>query len=83
MPVLRSECGAAAESKAENIREIKWRPADRRTGGRAKRIKTRKVKQEGVSIIGTEFHQEPGRLGANVDRSRCWSGEVRNSSMER
>ena len=52
-PVLRSECGAAAETKEENIRDVKWRPADRRTGGRAERIRTRKVKQEDASITGT------------------------------
>ena len=56
--MLRSECGAAADSKEENIREIKWRPADRRTSGRAKRIKMEKVKQEDVSIIGTGFRLE-------------------------
>ena len=52
--MLRSGCGAAAESKEENIRGTKWRPADRRTGGRAKRIRTKRVKQEDVSIIGTD-----------------------------
>ena len=50
--MLRSGCGAAAESKGENIRDMKWRPADRRTGGRAKRIRTRKVKQEDASKYG-------------------------------
>ena len=54
--MLRSECGAAAESKEESIRRTKWRPADRRTGGRAKRIRTRKVKQKDASVIGTGFH---------------------------
>ena len=42
-----------AEPKEENIRETKWRPADRRAGGRVKRIKTRKVRQEDISDIGT------------------------------
>ena len=40
--MLRSECGAAAESKEENIRGTKGRPADQRTGGRAERIKDEK-----------------------------------------
>ena len=53
--MLRSECGAAAESKEENIRGTKWRPADRKTSGRAERIKTRMVKQEDASNIGTGF----------------------------
>ena len=55
-PVLRSGCGAAAETKEENIRDVKWRPADRRAGGRAKWIKTEKVKQEDASKNGMEFH---------------------------
>ena len=48
-PVLRSGCGAAAESKRKTYERLKWRPVDRRTGGRAKRIKTRMVKQEDAS----------------------------------
>ena len=48
-------CVATAESKEESIRDMKWRPADRRTGGRAKQIKTRKVKQEGASNNGMVF----------------------------
>ena len=54
---------------------MKWRPADRRTGGRAKRIRTRKVKQEDASIIGTGFRlrergarDECGQVGMSV---RC------------
>ena len=69
--MLRSECEAAAESKEENIREIKWRPADRRTGGRAKQIKTRKVKQEDVSICrnGVPFRRTEvrGRMWMDLD----------------
>ena len=56
--MLRSECRTAAEPKEENIRETKWRPADRRAGGRVEQIKTRKVKQEDVSNIGTGSHLE-------------------------
>ena len=48
-------CIATAESKEENIQDMKWRLADRRTGGRAKRIGTRKVKQEDVTRNRTEF----------------------------
>ena len=68
--MLRSGCGAAAETKEENIRCLKWRPADRRTGGRAKWIKTRKVKQEDVSIIGTEFRL--GKCGVWDECGQIW-----------
>ena len=61
--MLRSGCGAAAESKEENIRDMKWRPVDRRTGGRAERIRTRKVKQEDVSEIGTDRVLEVRDIG--------------------
>ena len=54
--MLCSECGAAAETKEENIRDMKWRPAGRRTDGRARRIKMKTVKQEDASING------PGRV---------------------
>ena len=74
--MLCSECGAAAESKEEDIRGTKWRPAGRRTGGRAKRIKTRKVKQEDVSNIGTGFH-----LGERGVRDEC--GQVLIAVRER
>ena len=40
--------------KRKAYEELKWRPADRRAGGRAKRITTRKVKQEDASKIGTD-----------------------------
>ena len=70
--MLRSRCGAAAETKEENIRGTKWRPVDRRTGGRAKRIKMRKVKQEDVSIIETGF-----RLGEMGVGDEC--GQIQMS----
>ena len=85
--MLRSGCGAAAESKEENIRRTKWRPVDRRTGGRAKRIKTRQVKQEDVSIIGTGlrlgvcgFWDKCGQILVLVRRGEeVIDGEVRHS----
>ena len=85
-PVLRSGCGAAAETKRESIRDMKWRPADRRTGGRAKQIRMKRVKQEGVSIRGTDRvtgFQKCEASGMKVDEFGFRSGEVRNSSMEK
>ena len=58
--MLRSEYGVAAELKEENIRRTKWRPADRRTGGR---MKMKEVKQEDASIIGTGFRSEERGVG--------------------
>ena len=82
-PVLCNECGAAADSKEENIQGTKWRPADRRTGGRADRIETRKEKKKTYLILEWGSVQENGESGMNVDRSAHRSGEARNSSMER
>ena len=62
--MLRSECGAAADSKGESIRGTKWRPADRRASGRAERIRTRKAKQEDVFNIGTGFHSKESGVGS-------------------
>ena len=64
--MLRNGCGVAAESEEENIRGTEWRPADRRSGGRAKQIRVRKVKQEDVSKVGTEF-----RLGECGVNNKC------------
>ena len=61
--MLRSSCGVAAETKGENIRNMKWRPADRRAGGRAKRIKKKEVKQEDASNNGTEFRLREQGVG--------------------
>ena len=81
-------CVADAEQlrnlKEENIRDMKWRPADRRTGGRAKRIKTKTVKQEDASKYRNgPVLQECVTSGINVDGSGYRSGEARNSSMEK
>ena len=48
-------CRAAAESKRESIWDIKWKPADRRTGGGAEWIRTRKAKQGNSSKSRTGF----------------------------
>ena len=56
-------CVTAAETKKESIRDMKWRPAGRRSGGRAKRIRTNKVKREDVSKNGTEFHLRERGVG--------------------
>ena len=61
--MLRSGSGTAAEAKEENIRDVKWRPAGRRTGGRAKRIKTKEVKQEDASKSGTRFRLRERGVG--------------------
>ena len=82
--MLRSGCGAAAETKEENIRETKWRPADRRTGGRAKRITDENGETEKTHLIwewtGFQTYEESG---TNVDGFGCRSDEERNSSMEK
>ena len=86
-PVLCSECGAAAETKEENIRGTKWRPADQRTGGRAKRIKDEKGETRrrnyywnGVLSGGREVGDECGWILIPV---RCceefFDGEVGGS----
>ena len=56
-------CVADVESKEESIRGTKWRPVDRRTGGRAKRIRTKGVKQEDISIIGMDRVSEVRGVG--------------------
>ena len=81
--MLRSECGAAAERKRKtyDVRNgDQWTegPVEERSGS-----KTRKVKEEDVSIIGTGFRQEDKKSGMNVDGSGCQSGEARKSSMEK
>ena len=52
------------KSKEENIRVMKWRLADRRTGGRAKQIKARKRTKHGdASKNGAEFHLREQGIG--------------------
>ena len=78
--MLRNECGTAAESKGENIRGAKWRPADRRTGGRAERTTGRRfirrwngVPSRGLGIRGhmrTDLDVGPVRRGIRQWRDR-------------
>ena len=55
-PALCSECGAAAESKEENIQD---RNGNQQTEGLVEErdgSETRKVKQRSTSILGAGFH---------------------------
>ena len=61
--MLHSGCGAAAETKRESIRDMKWRPADRRAGGRVNGSRRKKVKQEDASNIGTDRVSEVRDIG--------------------
>ena len=40
-----SGSGTTADSKEENIRDMKWKPSDQRANRGARQIKMRKVKQ--------------------------------------
>ena len=65
------------ESKEESIQYMKWRPAGRRTGGRVKWIKTRKVKQEDAFKNGTEFCLRERGVGDECGKVPVpvWGGE--------
>ena len=82
--MLRSECGAAAESKEENIQDRngnQWTegPVEERDGS-----ETRKVKQRSASIMGMEFRlrergvgDESGKVPVSVWRSKEFvNGEI-------
>ena len=71
--------------KEESIRDIKWRPAGRRTGGRTKRSRKKEVKQEDVSKNGMGFRlrgrgvwDECGQVPESVRRGEeLFNGEER------
>ena len=78
-------------ANAEQLRNLKWKTyeelkGDQRTEGPVEErngSRTKRVKQEDISLIGTRDSVYVGKSGENVDRSRYWSSEARNLSMER